>query len=178
MRPQRYFLVVLARRNPSLNKVLEWSANLWAKPHRQFKEPLLANLDLADGAALQALSESPGNARPENNDICRNMLIYSNIEGFLTYWCIYDVYPQGSVWGFPMLLYWYWWHKLGWDNFTMLSRGSPRDLALFSGVRPRARWGYPKLIWSLFNSTKAQGTILDLHGPLNGPCKANINRAW
>ena len=25
------------------------------------------------------------------------------------------------------------------------------------------------LIWSLFNSTKAQGTLLNLHGPLNGP---------
>ena len=34
------------------------------------------------------------------------------------------------------------------------------------------------LVWSLWNSTKAQGTLLDLHGPLygpqNGPSKANF----
>ena len=34
------------------------------------------------------------------------------------------------------------------------------------------------LIWSLFNCTKAQGTLLDLHGapngPLNGPSEANF----
>ena len=34
------------------------------------------------------------------------------------------------------------------------------------------------LIWSLSNSTKAQGTLLDLHGPPNGPpngpCEANF----
>ena len=33
------------------------------------------------------------------------------------------------------------------------------------------------LWWSLWNSTKAQGALLDLHGPLNGPqngsCEAN-----
>ena len=33
------------------------------------------------------------------------------------------------------------------------------------------------LLWSLWNSTKAQGALLDLHGPLNGPqngsCEAN-----
>ena len=32
------------------------------------------------------------------------------------------------------------------------------------------------LIWSLFNSTKAQGTLLNLHGPLNGPRVANFWR--
>ena len=98
----------------------------------------------------------------ENNDICRDMSTYPNIEGFLTYWCICDVYRQGSVWGFPMVLYW--WHKLGKEKIHNAFTRCPRDLSLLSGLRPRAGWGCPTLIWSLFNSTKAQGTVLDLHG--------------
>ena len=31
-----------------------------------------------------------------------------------------------------------------------------------------------RLIWSLSNSTKAQGTLLDLHWPQNGPWEANF----
>ena len=30
------------------------------------------------------------------------------------------------------------------------------------------------LFWSLWNSTKAQGTLMDLHGPPNGPYEANF----
>ena len=30
----------------------------------------------------------------ENNDKCRDMSMYANIKGFLTYQCIYDVYRQ------------------------------------------------------------------------------------
>ena len=32
----------------------------------------------------------------------------------------------------------------------------------------------PVLVWSLWNSTKAQGTLMDLHGPPNGPYEANF----
>ena len=40
------------------------------------------------------LSEQLAVYGSEYSDICRDMSMYANIEGFLTYRCIYDVYRQ------------------------------------------------------------------------------------
>ena len=42
---------------------------------------------------------------PENSDIYRDISMYANIDGFLTYRCIYDVYRQALFLGFTMVLY-------------------------------------------------------------------------
>ena len=41
----------------------------------------------------------------ENSDIYRDISMYANIEGFLTYGFIYDVYRQALFLGFTMVLY-------------------------------------------------------------------------
>ena len=34
-----------------------------------------------------------------------------------------------------------WWHKHGWEKFTMILRGISRDLSLFAGVKSDIKWG-------------------------------------
>ena len=50
-------------------------------------------------------------------------------------------------------------------NIRIFEKISEFLFSIFSG--PSNHVG--RLIWSLSNSTKAQGTLLDLHGPPNGP---------
>ena len=88
-------------------------------------------------------------------------------------WCFHEG-KFSSIFTMPLLC----WHKFGWEKIHNAFTRCPWDLSLLGGLRPRAGWGCPTLIWSLFNSTKAQGTILNLHGPRNWPCRVNISRSW
>jgi len=62
-----------------------------------------------------------------------------------------------------------WWPKIGWEKFTMCSRGSPRDLSLFHGahffgIRPSIYYVLKGILWnpskSAHNSVLHSSTIV------------------